>query len=941
MKLKSLLLFGLVVASMVAPVKLSAQFDQQLPIDPAVRIGKLDNGLTYFIRHNENPKDRADFFIVQKVGSILEEDSQSGLAHFLEHMAFNGTKNFPGKNLINYLETIGVRFGSNLNASTGFDKTEYTIMDVPTTRQGIVDSCLLILHDWSNNITLDGKEIDEERGVIHEEWRARRNAQLRMFESVMAKALPNNKYAKRMPIGLMEVVENFKHKEIRDYYKKWYRPDLQGLVIVGDVDVDYVENKLKEMFKDVPAPVNPAERVYTPVEDNVEPIVAVATDPEATMTQMTICFKSDVLPLEARGSVGGLLQDYLKQVITTAVNERLSEITHKPNAPFLSAGAHFSNYMYITQTKEAFNFDATVREGEAMTAMTALVAEIERLRQFGLTAGEYNRARTNVLKMYENQYNERDKRKNNAYANEYSVYFSDGGYIPGIETEYQIINAIAPQIPLEAINQSFSELIPEKEKATLILMGPSKKEAKIPSEAELLEAFKAARLQKVEPKVEEVSDQKLMEAAPQAGKIVSEKKDQHFGATELTLSNGIRVYLKQTDFKSNEILMTAMSPGGILSSKTDLTQSVMNAFMDLGGLGKFDAIQLDKVLTGRSASVSPSISLLTEGLSGRSTVSDMETLFQLIYLQMTANRKDPETFKATQEKLYNALRNQEANPNTALMDSIRVTMYGHTPLMKTLKAGDVQKVDYDKVMALYNERFADAGDFTFFFIGNLDEAKMKPLIETYLASLPAIHRGDKMHKEAVPAIRKGMQECKFEKEMDTPTTTIFDLITANFDYTLKNDILMDVFSAVMSQVYTATVREKEGGAYSVAAFGGLEQYPQPVAMMQIYFPTDPARAEDMNKIVLAELAKVAKEGPNVEYFKKTVENMNKQYTENLRENGFWLGGMRAYFTEGNDFITDYLSVLNAITPADVQNFAKQMLDQKNQAVIMMSSKKAQ
>lgn len=940
MQLRKFLSLSLALSSCLLPLKMTAQQAQPLPTDPAVRIGKLDNGLTYFIRHNENPKDRADFFIAQKVGSILEEDHQAGLAHFLEHMAFNGTKNFPCKNLINYLETIGVRFGYNLNASTGFDKTEYTIMDVPTTRQGIVDSCLLILHDWSNNITLDGKEIDEERGVIHEEWRARRNAQLRLFEAILTKALPGNKYAQRMPIGTMEVVDNFPHEALRDYYKKWYRPDLQGLVIVGDIDVDYVENKIKEMFKDVPAPVNPAERFEIPVDDNDEPIVAIATDAEATTTQLSISFKSDPTPREVRGSIFGLVEDYMKQIIMTAVNERLSEITHKPNAPFLSASAFFSPFMYIAQTKDAFNFAATVREGEADKAMTALVAEIESLRQFGLTKGEYDRARTNVLKQYENQYNERDKRKNNAYANEYSTYFTDGGYIPGIEVEYQTVNAFAPQLPLEAVNQAIAQLIDPAKNAVVTLTGPSKAEAKIPSEANFLAAFKAARQQKVEAKKDEVSDQKLMEQAPKAGKIISEKKDQKFGTTELILSNSIKVYLKSTDFKSNEILMSAVSPGGLLSSKNAPTQATMGSFMNIGGLGNFNAIQLDKVLTGRSASVKPNLSMLSEGLSGKTTVEDMETFFQLIYLQMTANRKDPEAFKATQEKLFNSLKNQEANPMSALMDSVRHTIYGDNPLTKSLKAADIEKINYDQVMSCYQERFADAGDFMFFFVGNIDEAKMKPLIETYLASLPNLKRGDKKNIAQVPAIRTGLIDNKFRKAMDTPTSTIFDLVSGKVEYTLKNDILMEIFSAVMDQVYTATVREKEGGAYSVSAFGGLEQYPQPTAMMQIFFPTDPARAEEMNAIVFAELEKVAKEGPNVEYFNKTVENMNKQYNENLRENSFWLSGMQAYSFEGNDFVSDYLTVLNSLKPADLQKFVADILKQNNRSVVMMSPEAA-
>ncbi|MGL4493767.1 MAG: M16 family metallopeptidase, partial [Tannerellaceae bacterium] len=459
------------------------QQPQPLPIDPKVRYGVLDNGLTYYIRHNELPKDRADFYIAQKVGSILEEDSQAGLAHFLEHMAFNGTTNFPDKTMMNYLESIGVKFGENLNAYTGFDETVYMVLNVPTTRNSIIDSCLLVLHDWSGFITLDPKEIDKERGVIREEWRTRGNAQMRIWEQMFPQIYPGSKYANRLPIGSIDVINNFKPQEIRDYYNTWYRPDQQAIVVVGDVNVDKVEADIKKMFADIPKRTNEKERVYFPVPDNDEPIVAISKDKEATSTSINLFFKHDPLPDAIKSTAAGLVVDYMKSVAATMMNERFNEMRQKANAPFLYAGASDGEY-FVSKTKDAWSVFAACKETGIDQALTAITEETERMKRYGFTPSEYDRARINVLKMYETQYNEREKQKNNRYAQEYVTHFTSGGYIPGIETEYTLINQVAPKITVEDVNEFLKQIITNKN-IVISLTAPEKVGVTLPTKADL------------------------------------------------------------------------------------------------------------------------------------------------------------------------------------------------------------------------------------------------------------------------------------------------------------------------------------------------------------------------------------------------------------------------------------------------------------------------
>lgn len=920
--------------------QVSAQQMQPLPVDPKVKYGKLDNGLTYYIRHNDQPKDRADFYIAQRVGSMQEEDSQAGLAHFLEHMAFNGTKNFPDKNLINYLETIGVRFGENLNAYTGFDETVYNISNVPTTRPGIVDSCLLILHDWSNAISLEGEEIDKERGVIHEEWRTRGNAQMRMLEQQLPAMMPGSKYAERLPIGKMEVVDNFKHDELRNYYKKWYRPDLQALIIVGDIDPDHVEAQLKKIFTDVPAPVNPAKREMYPVPDNDKPLVSIATDKEASNTILYIFYKHNVMPQEAYATPMGLVRDYMRQVASEMVNSRFNEIVQKANPPFIYAMGTDGEFL-VAKTKDAWMMAALAKEGQIDEALKALVQETERIKQYGFTASEYDRARINVLKRYESLYKDRDKQKNGTYVSEYVRHFNDGGYIPGIETEYTLINQIAPALPVEEVNKFVQSLIGDNN-VVINLTGPEKEGVTYPTPDQLLAAYYAAQKEKVEPYKETVSNEPLVTNLPAPGKIVSEKQNPALGTTEIVLSNGIKVNLKKTDFKEDEILVTASSPGGTsLYGTADIPNvKVFNSVIDLGGLGNFSAVDLGKRLAGKKVYASTSLSSQEEKVSGSVSPKDLETLFQLIYLSFTAPRQDQEAYESFVSRMKDQLKSAELNPMVSFSDTLSATLYDSNPRAARLKASDFDRVSYDRIMEMYKERFGDASDFVFTFVGNINTDSIKPYLEQYLATLPGNGRVEKANEQTVPAFHKGKEAKHFRRAMETPKASVVNVYSGNMDYTLENQIAATILKQIMDIVYVEKVREDEGGTYGVSVSANVSSFPAGRTVLQTYFDTDPARQDKMNAIVHAELKRIAEEGPRQADFNKTKENMVKKHAEQLQENGYWLGVLDSYYANGFDTITRYDELLEGMTPAKIQTFARKLIDQGNVVeVVMMPEEK--
>ena len=938
MKSFAKILFSALILISCAVMASAQQQMPPIPIDPNVRIGKLDNGLTYYIRHNELPEKRADFYIAQKVGSILEEDNQRGLAHFLEHMCFNGTTNFPGKGIINWLETIGVRFGENLNAYTSIEETVYNIDNVPVIRDGIVDSCLLILHDWANDLTLAEAEIDNERGVIHEEWRTGQGAMMRMYEQALPKAMEGSKYGHRLPIGTIEVIDNFPYQALRDYYEAWYRPDQQGIIVVGDIDVDKVEAKIKELFSPIQMPANAPERKYEPVPDNKEPIVTIAKDKEQPSTMIYLWHKHPATPNEAKGNIGYLVQNYLFSTISSMMHARLEELRQGANPPFIYAASGDSDFL-MAKTTEAFVGMAMSKDDGIPTALSALVREIERARKFGFTASEYARAKADYLRELESAYNERDKMKNDEYVEEYVRHFIDNEPIPGIETEYAIMNQLVPNIPVEAINSILPQLIKD-ENIVINIFGPDKEGMVYPTEAEILDVLKKTKAEEITAYEDKVSDEPLLKETPKAGKIVKTEEGP-FGSTALTLSIGVRVVVKNTDFKADDIRMRAYSPGGtsIFGTNEFIQIKMLNSVASLGGLGNFSNVDLEKVLAGKKASVNAIVGSQTEILSGYCSPKDLETLMQLVYLSFTAPRMDDAAFESFKQRTKASLANQEANPMVALSDTLQKEMYGNHPMAKRFKAEMVDQIDYNRIMEMYKDRFKEAGDFTFLFVGNINMEEAKPLIETYLGGLPTINRKENF-KDIQMDIRKGTHKNVFEKQMETPKATVISVISGNCEYNLKNDLLMTMLSQTMDMVYIETIREKEGATYGVSTTGMISRYPKDEAVFQIYFDTDPAKREKMEQLVMAELQKVAKEGPRPEHLAKVKEFLLKKHLENVKENGYWLNKLNEYYWYNTDMDSNYDKLLNEITVEDVKNFTKALLDQGNIIEVTMTAKEA-
>ena len=910
-----------------------------LPVDKNVRIGQLDNGLTYYIRHNKLPENRAEFYIAQKVGSILEEPQQRGLAHFLEHMAFNGTKNFPGDDkglgVIPWCETVGIKFGTNLNAYTSIDETVYNIDNVPVIRDGIIDSCLLILHDWSNYILLKDDEIDKERGVIREEWRSRNSGMLRVYTDLLPTIYQGDKYADCMPIGSIDVINNFPYKDIRDYYHKWYRPDLQGIVIVGDIDVDTVEAKLKAVFADVQKPVNPAERTYYPVTDNKEPIVAIGTDKEVDDPSIEIYFKQDATPDSEKNNVGYLASQYMTSMISSMLNARLSELVQSANPPFTRASSYYSDF-FVAKTKEAFALSASSKADGIETALKTLLQETERARRFGFTESEYARARANYLQSLESAYNEREKTKHGSYVREYVQNFLNGEPIPGIEAEYAMMNQLAPNIPLQAMNMVMQQLVPDSNQV-VIIAGPAKEGLKYPTKEEVINLLKGMKDLDLQAYVDKVSDEPLMKEAPKGGKIISEKEGDIYGSTKLVLSNGVTVYVKKTDFKADEIRMKGTSLGGksIFPDKDALNFAVMDNVIAVGGLGNFSQVDLTKVLAGKKVSVNAGLGATTENVFGTCSPKDFETMMQLTYLTFTAPRKDAEAFESFKNRMKAQLESAQANPLSSINDSLQKAMYNNHPRVVMMKPEMVDQIDYDRILEMYNDRFKDASDFTFYFVGNIDLETAKPLIAEYLGALPAINRKETF-KDTKMSIRKGVYKNEYAKEQQTPTATIVFLYSGKAPYTLKNDILLSFATQVLDMVYTEEVREKEGGTYGVNCFGDLQKYPKEQLLLQIVFQTDPAKKDKLAGIVVDELKKLAAEGPSDVHLQKVKEYMLKKYADNQKENGYWMNNLNDYFYYGMDMTEGYTDIVNSITAKDIQKFVSDLLKQGNEIEVTMT-----
>jgi len=924
MKLKQ---FFVVAALMLfSGATMVAQQLPPIPIDPAVRMGKLENGLTYYIRHNEYPEHVANFYIAQRVGSIQEEESQRGLAHFLEHMAFNGSEHFKGNGIIEFTRSLGVEFGSDLNAYTSIDQTVYRVCNVPTKRATALDSCLLILKDWSNGLSLDPEEIDKERDVVHNEWRLGEGPSQRMITRCLPKIYSGSKYGERMPIGLMSVIDNFKPQTLRNYYQKWYRPDNQAIIVVGDVDVDHMEAEIKRLFGGIVVPKNAPKVVPELVPNNSEAIYVFDKDKEMQMNQIMVMMKHDITPEEEKTNMGYWVETYLKSVVSQMLNNRLVEMTQDPECPFFQAMAADGQYM-LSKTKDNFELIGVPKEGKDMETLQTLIREARRACEFGFTATEYERAKADYLSDLEKQYTNRNKRKNAEYGDEYRDHYLDNEPIPSLEVLYQTMNQIVPMIPVEAVNQVLPQLITDTDTNLVVMEWAREAEGKTyPTEADMAAAVAAARAEQLTAYVDNVKNEPLMSVLPKKGKIKKETTNNVLGYQELTLSNGATVILKKTDFKDDEVRLQAFAKGGkSLYGAADYTNlKVFDEVIGYSGIGNFSSNELTKALAGKEVNADATMGLTRQYVTAHSTPKDLETMFQMMYLYFTAIKKDEKQFQNLMTTLDMGLKNKSLSPDAVFSDSLTNTVYAHNPRFKNLEASDLKDVNYDRILAIAKERFQNAGQFTFVIVGNFDEATIRPLVEQYIASLPG-KKGKCGQFNDVQTCAKGEVVNQFTVKTESPKATAFELWLAPAPYTLENEVKIDALGQLLSMVYLKTIREDESAAYSVGASGSFNlSSSQPTIRLQAYCPMNPDKQELAVRLLHEGIQNMTKQ-VDAEQLAKVKEYMLKQFDVDVKSNKSWINDLFTFKEFGIDMITDYKKTVEALTPESVRDFLKNVL----------------
>ena len=926
-----------ILLTLVGAVTMMAQMQMpSIPVDPDVRIGKLDNGLTYYIRHNNWPENRAEFYIAQKVGSIQENDDQRGLAHFLEHMAFNGSKHFKGNELLRWCESIGVKFGTDLNAYTSIDQTVYNISNVPTTREGIVDSCLLILYDWADGLLLEQEEIEKERGVIHEEWRLRTSAQQRMLERDLPKLYPGSKYGHRMPIGLMEIIDNFERPFLQAYYEKWYRPDNQAIIVVGDVDVNKVEEKIKGMFADIKLPENPEKVVKYPVPDNAEPIIVIDKDKEQRYNIMEVLMKHEAFPDTLKGTMAYLITDYIKDAALSMLRDRLKEYAEKPESPFLQAFASDGQYL-LSNTVDAFELGFLPKDGQTEAALTAVLTEARRAAEFGFTPTEYNRFKADFTSNLDKQYSNKDKRFNSQFVNQYVQHFIDNEPIPSLDYTYETMKQIIPVIPIEAINEVAKQLISQKDSNLVVLNFNNEKEGAVyPTEDGVKKAIAAARAAQIEAYVDNVKDEPLMTTMPKKGSIKKETKNDKFGYTELELSNGVKVVLKKTDLKKDQVILRGEGFGGsaLYGEKDFANIKMFDDVVEASGLGNFSHTELEKALAGKIASASLSMSTYRQNVSGSSTPKDVETMLQLVYLYFTNINKDQKSFDNMMTTTETLLKNRLLQPENVLNDSVQATFSCHNPRFKSIEASELKNVSYDRVLQIAKERTANAAAYTFTIIGNYDEATIRPLIEQYIASLPSKKKVEKAKK--VDTDFKGKVLNHFKHKAETPKAiAVMYWYSNDLPYNLENSIKATIAGQILSMEYLKKIREDASAAYTVGAAASMSRNDfETEAYILAQCPMKPEKADIANQILRDEVNAMAKTC-DADKLQKVKEYLLKNLGDQRKQNSYWLGRINTWRKYGMDFDTDYEKVVNAQTVESISAFVAELLKAGNAAEVIM------
>ncbi len=931
MKTRTWLSVGLVLTVL----NLSAQTAEQLPVDKDVRIGHLDNGLTYYIRHNEQPKQRCEFHIAQAVGAVLEEDNQNGLAHFLEHMAFNGTQHFAGKGIINYFESIGVNFGGNINAYTSIDETVYRLSDVPTIREGIIDSALLVMHDWACGLLLEGDEIDAERGVIREEWRTRNSPGRRLWANLNKMKYPGTQYGKRDVIGDTAVINNFEYEALRSYYKQWYGPDLQAIIVVGDIDVDQIEQKIKDLWKDVPERANRGYRPLHTVPFQTEARALIVTDKEAQSSEFDMEFLHEQLPADKINTDYEYRLNLCHSLIRSIVNTRFYELSQEPDAPFTGGGI---GYGEVVKLRDAFLASIYPKEGHEAESYQILLEQLEKMRRYGFTQSELNRAKTSLLHSYERSYDSRATRDNRSFVNEYVRNFEDHESIPGIEWEYEFVKKTLPTITADellALARTYMHANP-----IISFVGQEKEGLTVPTQEQMLASFRAMDQLAVTAPEEQELPTALVQHAPKAGRIKKTTHDKTFGTTEWLLSNGIRVIFKPTKFKEDEISLTAFAPGGTsLYETADLPSAIYaTGVVEYMGCGDFSQTDFGKVMTGKSASAGLWLGTYEKGVSAGSSVKDFETMLQILYLRFTQPHRDDKAYETWVNKTRNSLLNRELDHKTIFRDSVNLMATCHSDRNFVLTLDKMDRLSLDKMMQIYKERFANPAEFTYIITGNInpEDKAVKKAVCQWLGGLKT-NKSHEMWIDRGVRAPKGVQKNYFTRQMEIhQATNRIQYTSYDIPYTLDNALNMEMIGRVLSTRYLESIREREGGSYGVGCGGWMDRLPVERAVLVMQFDTDPDKQERLMQIIHEEVMNIVENGALAADVNKEKESMLKDYQENLEKNWWWTSAIKTYLKYGENNLTDYKAAVERITPETVQALLKQLVAAGNMFEVVMS-----
>ncbi len=901
----------------------TASLDEKIPPDPRIKLGVLDNGMKYYIKYNSRPENRAELRLAINTGSILETDEQQGLAHFLEHMAFNGTSNFEKQEIVAYLESIGMRFGPELNAYTSFDETVYQLM-VPTDRPGIMERAFLILEDWAHNMTLDGEEIENERGVVIEEWREGRGAQARLLDKQLPVLMKGSKYADRLPIGKKEIIENFDHELIRDFYRTWYRPDLMAIIAIGDFDKDRIEELIKQHFNNIEMPADPPEREYFRVPEHSETLYAIATDKEQSNSNVGVYYK---LPAKEHSTLRAYKETLTEQMYTGILNNRFLELSQTEDPPYIAA---MTSKDLFVRTLDLFTLNAAVKNNEILRGLEALLTEAERVSRFGVTQSELDRQKTSYLRAFEQLFKEKDKSNSVDFAEEYIRNFLQHESIPGIDYEYELAKRLIPEITLDDVNDLAKTWISE-ENRVIVLSAPETDDIQVPDEEELRTVFNKVIAKEISPYEDTISGETLLEMIPESGSIAEENVIDELGITEWKLSNGILVVLKPTDFKEDQVQFQAASPGGTSLADEEDYIPAMTASQILGmcGIGNYSMTDLQKLLAGKMASVGSNIGTYHEYLGGGGSPKDLETIFQLIYLQVTSPRADEIIFKSIQNRMKAVIQNRNANPSVVFADTLQAILAQHHYRSKPMSQELLDKMDLEKSLEFYKTRFNDAGDFIFVFAGNINKEQFRPLVEQYIASLPTTGRNESFADEGVD-YPEGVIKREIRKGMEPKSRTAI-VFTGKGEYSRENQYHLSSLAEVVDLMLRDILREELGGTYGVSVNSGFSKYYDQEYSFSISFSTDPERIEELTDAIFRAISRMKIEGVASAYIESVKETQRRTRESNMKKNGYWISQLMSRYMDGQDPLSmlDREKMIESLMPIDIQSAALKYLEITN------------